>query len=120
MLVDRQTETARDTVLTVESVLETATGCQDSALDFSSRQNTVQNHVEEVVRSHASAGLPASQAVDAILWPANLGLELFDRKRLEVEERRGRAARDVVASKGEDVDEHGESKGDAKSTEPIS
>lgn len=106
--------------LTVKSVLETSTGCQYSAFHFRSRENTVENHVKEVIDSHASTGLPASQTVDAILWPANFGLELFDRKGLEVEERRGRAAGDVVASKSEDVDEHGESKRDAKSTQPVS
>lgn len=84
-----------------------------------SRENRVEDQVEEVVARQSSRCLPAGQAPDAIFRPADLELQLVQGKSLGAEERWRGTARDVVAGKGEEVDEDGEAERDAESTEPA-
>lgn len=105
-------------LLTVEAVVEAAARDQHGTFGLNRRQNTVEDQVEEVVGGHGGAGLPAREAVDAILGPADLALKLSDRDGAGAQQRRRGAARDVVADKGEDVAEDREAKRDARGTEP--
>lgn len=103
--------------LTVESVLEATTSGEDGAIHLFGGEDAVQDQVEQVVAKHSSSGLQTEKTVGSIFRPSNLKLEALDRKGLGAQQGGGRAARDVVADKGEEVDEDGEAKRDSKGTD---
>lgn len=102
------------TVRTIEPVFESTARPQNGPLDLHGRQNSVQDRVDEDVADRGGERLPAEEPSHTILRPANLSLELIQRQRLGAQERRRRAAGDVIAAEGENVDEDRETEGDAK------
>lgn len=91
--------------LTVHPVLEPFAAGELDALSDSGRQKAVQNGIEQVVCQCPGCDVPTSQSQYSILRPSNFAFQLFEVEGLGRQERRGRAARDVVAGKGEEVQE---------------
>lgn len=106
-------------MLTVELVFQTTSIRERRALHDGAGQNTVEDGAEQVVGYRPPGDAPAGESPDAILGPPDFPLQGIERQCLGRQQRWSRAARYVVASEGESVEEDGEAEGDDKRAWPI-